>query len=90
MKRDKYDVIALEGYTFLSQCRKQKYLRKNGDIGVFIKDDIFPHVTVIESDSDYIRWFKISKLLLKTDEDFVFGAIYVPYRENHIIASGQV
>ena len=54
MKIDKYDVITLEGYTFLPQCTKQKYLRKSGGIWVFIKDDIYPHVTVIESDSDYI------------------------------------
>ena len=53
-KIDKYDTITLEGYTFLSQCRKQPYLRKSGGIGVFIKDEFFPHVTVIESDSDYI------------------------------------
>ena len=59
-KIDKYDIITLESYTFLSQWRKQSYLRKSGGIGVFIKDEIFPYVTAIESDSDYIFWFKIS------------------------------
>ena len=43
-KIDKYDIITLEGYKFLSQCRKQKYLRKSGGTGVFIKDDMYPHV----------------------------------------------
>lgn len=45
---------------------------------MFIRDEIFQHVTIIESDSDYILWFCISKLFLKTDEDLVFGAVYVP------------
>ena len=67
---------------FLTQCRKQKYHRKSGGIGVFIEDDMYPHVTVIESDFDYILWFKISKLSLKTDEDFVFRAIYVTPSES--------
>ena len=49
---------------------------------MFIKDDMYPHVTVIESDSDYTLWFKVSKLFLKTDGDFVFGAIYVPASES--------
>ena len=49
-KLDKYDDISLEGYTFLSQYRKQHFLRKSGGIGVFIKNDIFPYVTSIDSD----------------------------------------
>ena len=60
---------------------------------MFIKDDIYPHVTVIESDSDYILWFKISKpFLKKTDEDFVqvFGAIYVPPSESRFNAQDGV
>ena len=36
-KIDKYDDINLPGYVFLSQCRKQKYIRKSGEIGVFVK-----------------------------------------------------
>ena len=39
-------------------------------------------MTCILTDSDYILWFQISKLFLKTDEDFVFGVIYVPPSES--------
>ena len=50
---------------------------------MFIKDDMYPHVIVIESDSDYIFWFKISGVFVfNTDEDFVFGAIYEPPSES--------
>ena len=39
---------------------------------------IFQYISVIETDSDYILWFKLSKILLKTDEDVIFGAVYLP------------
>ncbi|MEW8546069.1 MAG: endonuclease/exonuclease/phosphatase family protein [Candidatus Thiodiazotropha sp.] len=77
-KLDKHDTVQIEGYTFLSQSRKQPFLRRSGGIGVFVKASISPYVTIIESDSDYILWFKISKKFLRTDEDIVCGAIYVP------------
>lgn len=77
-KIDKHDIISLQGFTFLSQCRKQRFIRKSGGIGVFIKDELFPYVSFIESESDYILWFKFDKVLLKTDEDVVFGVVYLP------------
>ena len=36
-KLDKHDIISLKGYTYVSQIRKQRYLRKSGGIGIFIK-----------------------------------------------------
>ena len=54
------------------------FLRKGGGIGIFIKDELFQYISVIQTDSDYILWFKLSKILLKTDEDFIFGAVYLP------------
>ena len=77
-KTTKYDIISLQGYIFHSQCRKQKFVRKSGGIGAFIKNDIAPYITLIESESDYILWLRISKLLLKTDEDVVLGIVYLP------------
>ena len=69
----------MQGYSFISQCRKQRFfLRKGGGIGIFIKDELFQYISVIQTDSDYILWFKLSKILLKTDEDFIFGAVYLP------------
>lgn len=77
-KLDDFDTINIDGYDFLSQCRKQAYIRKSGGIGVFIKQTISSYVSIVESDSDYVMWFKISKTLFKTDEDILFGAVYVP------------
>ena len=77
-KIDKYDIISLYGYNYISQCRKQPYIRKSGGIGVFVKSDIYPYVTVIESDSDYILWFRLDKSFFNSNEDLVFGAVYLP------------
>ena len=77
-KIDNNDIINLLGYKFLSQCRKQKYLRVSGGIGVFVKENIFPFVHLIESDSDYILLFKLSKSFQHADEDFIFGVVYLP------------
>lgn len=32
----------------------------------------------ISSESEYVQWFKISQSLLKTEEDIIFGTVYVP------------
>lgn len=77
-KLDRYDLIELPGYVFFSQYRKQKYIRKSGGIGVFVKQSLSPHVSLIESDSDYVLWLSISKKVFNTDENIYVGAIYIP------------
>ena len=77
-KIDKYDTIHLDGYTFISQCRKQKFFRKSGGIGVFVKNHLSPYVSLIESDSDYILWVKLNKKFNQIDQDIIFGAVYLP------------
>ena len=72
------DVINLPGYNFISQVRKRRYLRKSGDIGVFVRNCLFKHVSLVESDSDYILWFKLNKSVFKPEEDLYFGALYAP------------
>ena len=36
-KLDSTDIISVNGYTFRSQPRKRRYIRKSGGIGVFVK-----------------------------------------------------
>ncbi|MEW8547180.1 MAG: endonuclease/exonuclease/phosphatase family protein, partial [Candidatus Thiodiazotropha sp.] len=89
-KIDNHDIITLPGYNFLSQSRKQKYLRKSGGIGVFVKDYIAPHISLLESDSDYILWFKLSKSFLQADEDLFFGIVYLPPSESRFHNSDEL
>ena len=39
-KHDDMDEISLEGYKFIHQTRKQKFLRKSGGIVVFVRNDL--------------------------------------------------
>lgn len=75
---DTYDVIDVEGYSFIQQPRKQNYLRKSGGIGVFIKDCLASYVNVINSASDYVMWLKLDRKAVGSNNDIVFVFIYQP------------
>ena len=77
-KLDSYDIVDVPSYNFISQCRRQKVLRKSGGIGVFVKDSISQYIILIDSESDYIMWFKLSKAFFKAEEDLIFGVVYLP------------
>ena len=64
------DLIILPGYSFISRVRKQSYLRKTRGIGVFVRNCLFKHVPLVESDSDYILWFKLNKYVFKTEKTY--------------------
>ena len=76
-KLDKYDSIELHGFTFISQCRKQKIIRKSGGLGVFVRNELSEFITQEDSESDYIMWLKINKTASKTNEDLYIGVVYV-------------
>ena len=75
-KLDIYDDISIPNYTFLSKVRKQEYLRKSGGIGIFVNNNLFKQVEIIESESEYILWLKIKKCL--NNDDLILGVFYVP------------
>ncbi len=77
-KLDKYDVVSIPGYRFIAQSRKQKYFRKSGGIGIFVKNPSSEFVTVIESESDYIMWIKLNRKMISDNIDIVLGLIYQP------------
>lgn len=75
---DDTDIVSLEGYTFIGQTRRQKYLRKSGGIDAFIKDALFNSATVLETPSNYIMWLKLSKKDFSLDDDIILGIVYHP------------
>ena len=77
-KVDKYDIISIPNYTFLSKPRTQKYLRKSGGIGVFVKQTILNYVDVIDSECEYVMWVKLKKSLFNIDNDIIIGIMYIP------------
>lgn len=89
-KLDRYDSIDVPGYVFFSQCRKQKFIRKSGGIGIFVKQTLSPYITLITSDSDYILWVSINKCAFKTDEDIHLGAVYIPPSDSRFYNQDEV
>lgn len=77
-KLDSTDIITVNGYTFRSQPRKRRYIRKSGGIGVFVKDSMNKYVELIETDSDYVLWLKLRKNYTNSNHDIIIGVVYVP------------
>ena len=77
-KLDDFDNISIPGFPYLYQKRKQRYLRKSGGIGVFLRNDLSPLFEKIITRSDYVLWLKLEKQISKLDKDFIFGVLYVP------------
>ena len=77
-KVDKHDIITVPNYTFLSKPRSQKYLRKSGGIGVFVKQTIINNVDILDSQCEYVMWVKLKKSLFNIDHDLIIGIMYIP------------
>ena len=84
-KTDETDIISIDGYSYKSKPRRQKYVRKSGGLGVFVKDELNKYVDIVESDSEYVFWIKISKIFTKLDQDIVLGSIYVPPSQSRVL-----
>ena len=77
-KLDDLDEIILENHQCITKNRKQKTLRKSGGIAFLIKNNFFKYFTFLESECEYVQWFKLSKIVCNTTEDILIGAVYVP------------
>jgi exonuclease III len=75
---DNNDIVDITGFTYFAKHRTQQYLRKSGGIGIYVRDNIAPHVTLHSSRSEYILWISIDKQLTSLDEPIFLGAIYIP------------
>ena len=65
-------------------------MRKSGGIGIFVKDPIMQYISLVESDSDYILWFRLCKTYTQTDEDLYFGIVYLPPTESRFNNSDEL
>ena len=84
-KLDDTDVISVPGYCFLSQTRKQKFIRRSGGIAVFYKDKFQDNIKVIPTESDYILWLRIDHKILDIQEDLLLGVLYIPPSQSRFL-----
>ena len=77
-KLDDLDVLKVNKFEVVQKNRKQKVIPKSGGIAVLIKSNLYKYLNYIDTDCEYVLWFKLGKALFQTDEDVYFGAVYVP------------
>ena len=89
-KLDQTDVISVPGYTFFSQQRKQKYIRKSGGIGLFCKQHLRQNINVIETETDYIMWIRLDKTLFGTSDDLILGILYISPSQSRFLNDDEM
>lgn len=77
-KTDDIDIINFEGYQFNMKNRKPFAKVKSGGIIIGYKNELSSEITILQTDSKFVSWFKISSQLFNLDEDIVFGVVYIP------------
>ena len=78
IKTDNTDIISFQGYSSFVQPRKRPYLRKSGGISIYFKNKFSNFLKIIETESDYVLWVEISKILTQTEENVILGVVYIP------------
>ena len=89
-KIDETDVISIPGFISVSQSRRQKFVRRSGGISVYVKENISKYFTVIPSESDYILWFSINRSLTNTEENLIFGVVYIPPENSRFLINDEL
>ena len=84
------NLITLTSYpcrvtVFLSQERKQAFIRKSGGIGIFFRNRFESKIKIIETDSDYIFWLRLDKSLFSINEDLILGILYIPPSQSRFL-----
>ena len=77
-KTDDYDTIDVDGYIFKMKNRKKISNRKSGGIVLGFKEKLKKHIKVFDTDCNFVLWLSLSAEYCKTEEDIIFGIVYVP------------
>ncbi|CAG2204073.1 unnamed protein product [Mytilus edulis] len=77
-KTDDIDEIKLDDYKFVMKNRYKIAKRRSGGIVLGYKENLSKYIEVLETDCNFVMWFKVCKTYLKTDDDLYFGIVYVP------------
>jgi len=77
-KTDDVDEIDLPGFIIKMKNRFQFRRVKSGGIIVGFRKSLGDNISIIETDSKYVLWFKISKNIFRLQQDVLFGIVYIP------------
>jgi tRNA-binding EMAP/Myf-like protein len=73
------DTIELPGYIFKMKNRK-KIPRKSGGMILAYKESLENYIELLDIESKYALWFKVSSKLVNLNEDVIFGNVYIPQK----------
>ena len=65
----------ISGYKIFHKQRKDF---SSGGISIAIKNQLIPYVKEIETSSNHVLWVQIKKEMVKTKDDLIIGACYIP------------
>lgn len=76
-KSDNLDSFEIPGFIMYFKHRKNCSKRKSGGIGIAYRKCLSNYISIIETESKLVIWFKISNQLTKQG-DILCGVVYIP------------
>ena len=73
----KNDILSLDGYTCISNCRSEMPSRLLGGVAVFIRRTIKIGVKIVDTSHTYLIWIKLCRKFFKLKKDLHIGGIYI-------------
>lgn len=77
-KLTKFDNVELENFELYTKNRESKSRVASGGIALAVKKSFLNHITIINTDSSLVLWFRLSKNLTHFDSDTLCGVTYIP------------
>lgn len=77
-KTDNNDVITVPGFVCYLNNRTTTSRVRSGGVGVLIKDELSPFVTVCDIKTDLLLWLKVQQSITCDSDDIYIGVIYNP------------
>ena len=68
----------IDNYDFISLPRSQRYKRKSGDIGIYVRSYLSKYVKLEQNSTEYILWVSVDKSVTNLPENLLLGSVYVP------------
>ena len=75
---DDFDDIDCENFTFYYKNRKKFTSHRSGGIAVGCKNYLQNFLHPIDTECQFIYWFKIDRNFLGLQQDAIFGVVYIP------------
>ena len=74
-KTDDCDNIELPGFISIMKNRFKFRRAKSGGIILAYKQYLDGYIVNLETDSMYVKWFEIDKIIFRTEENVLFGIV---------------